>query len=124
MTTEEKNDVTTVRAAGVITNDMLWKAITFGGTIAALPGPAAGVCRSTAQVAGQGVSVVYQGITKVKAGAAINSLGAPLTITTSGWFTAAASGFVSIGRAMETCNSGDLLKAYVDFLTLPQWAGN
>lgn len=124
MTTEEKFDATTVPASVVVTNDMLWKAITYGGTIAALPGPAAGIIRSTAQKVGQGVTAVYQGISKVKAGAAITSLGAPLTITTSGFVIAAASGGAHIGRAMETCASGDLVKAYLDFMTLPAWGGN
>lgn len=124
MTTEGNYNLETVRAGQVLPTDCLHKAVTFGGTIAALPGPSAGILRSTAQQAGQGVSVVYEGVTKVKAAAAITSLGAPLTITTSGFAAAAASGAVHVGRFMETCASGDLVKAYVDFMSLPLWGGN
>lgn len=121
MTTEEKFDLTTVQAAAVITNDMLFKGLTFGGTIAAGPLQCAGIVRSTAGI-GQGVSVVYDGITKLKFGAAINTLGYPITITTSGWGAAATSGSPSIGRAMATCSSGDVAKVMVDLKTLPFWS--
>lgn len=121
MTTEEGYCQTAVAATIEITNDMLFKGLTFGGTIAASPLQAAGIARSTAKI-GQGVSVVYEGITKVKAGAAVSTVGYPLTLTTSGFVIAATSGSPSIGRAMTTAASGDLLKAMVDFMTLPFWS--
>jgi len=121
MTTEEKFDLTTVQATQVLTNDMLWKGVTFGGTVAASPLQCAGILRTTAGV-GQGASAVYDGITKLKMGAAINTAGYPLTITTSGFGAAATSGSPSIGRSMTTCASGDLLKVLVDFKSLPFWS--
>lgn len=121
MTTEEMYCQTAVAAAAEITNDMLFKGITFGGTIAASPLQAVGIIRSTAK-AGVGVGAVYEGITKVKVGAAVSTLGYPLTLTTSGFVIAATSGSPSIGRAMATAASGDLLKAMVDFKTLPFWS--
>lgn len=121
MTTEGKYCVETVEAAAEITNDMLFKGLTFGGTIAASALQCAGIIRSRAQ-ARQGVSVVYEGVTKLKMGAAINTLGYPLTITTSGFGAAATSGSPHIGRSMATCASGDLLKVMVDFKHLSFWS--
>lgn len=121
MTTEERYSQTAVAAAAEITNDMLFKGLTFGGTIAANPLQAAGIIRSTAK-AGVGVGVVYEGITKVKVGAAVSTIGYPLTLTASGFVIAATSGSPSIGRAMATAASGDLLKAMVDFKTLALWS--
>lgn len=121
MTTEENFSQTAVAAAIEITQDMLFKGITFGGTIAATPLQAAGIIRSTAKI-GVGVGVVYDGITKVKVGAAVTTPGYPLTLTTSGFVIAATSGSPSIGRAMAAAASGDLLKVLVDFKTLPFWS--
>jgi hypothetical protein len=121
MTTEENYSQTAVAATIEITADMLWKGITFGGTIAASPLQAVGIIRSTAKI-GQGVGAVYDGITKVKAGATVTTVGYPLTLTTSGFVIAATSGSPSIGRAMSAAASGDLLKALVDFKTLPFWS--
>lgn len=120
MTTEERYNITTVEANAVFNSDTLWKAATFGGLIAATPLQAAGVIRSTAEI-GQGLSLVYEGITKVKVGAAINTPGYPLTITTSGFFIAATSGGKSVGRAFSTAASGDLVKAMVDFKNIGFW---
>lgn len=122
MTTEERYDITTVPAAQVFSGDTLWKAATFGGTIAASPNLAAGVIRSNAAI-GQGLSVVYDGITKLKVGGAVSTPGFPLTITTSGFFIAAASGGATIGRAMTTAASGDIIKAMVDFKLIAPWGG-
>jgi hypothetical protein len=122
MTTEERYEITTVPAAQVFSNDTLWKAATFAGLIAASPNLAVGVIRSTAAI-GQGLSCVYDGITKVKVGGAVNTPGFPLTITTSGFFAAAASGGAIVGRAFTTAASGDLVKAMVDFNTISPWAG-
>jgi hypothetical protein len=99
-----------------------FKAITIGGTIAAGPNLAAGILRHGAQQ-GANVSLAYHGVTKVLAGAAVSTVGFPLKVTTSGWIIAAASGDVSIGRALATAASGDLVQAFVDFVSLGYWHG-
>lgn len=118
MTTEGNFDMTTFQANATLNADCLFKAITIGGTIAASPLQAGGVCRSQA-VPGQGVSAIYKGECKLKVGAAINTVGFPLTITTSGWFIAnATSGSATIGRALTLASSGDMVRALVDFSDL------
>ena len=100
----------------------LYKACGINGTIVASTALALGVLRSK-NVSGGQVSVVYAGITKVVAGAAVSTLGFPLTVTTSGFFIAATSGAGHVGRALSTAASGDLIAAMVDFKTKPAWAG-
>lgn len=97
-------------------------AVTVGGTIAANAYQAAGVLRH-GNVSGNHASVAYEGITKLFAGAAINTVGFPITVTASGWFIAASSGGLSIGRALSTAASGDLVQAMVDFKNLGFWRG-
>lgn len=123
MTIESKFDVYNVLAAQDLTvADCIYHAVTFGGTIAPSTSRVAGVLRSKAK-SGEQVSVVYQGITKVMAGAAVSTLGYPLTVTASGWFIAASSGGPTVGRALATAASGDLIPAFVDFMTIPAWPG-
>jgi hypothetical protein len=100
-----------------------FKAVTVGGTIAASANwAAAGILRHGGKT-GETLSVIYEGITKVLAGGAITSGGLPIKITTSGFIIAAASGDVSIGRALAPCASGDLVQAFVDFKNLGFWHG-
>ena len=118
MTTEGSFCMRTFTAAATLNNDCLFKAITIGGTIAASPLQAGGVCRSQA-VAGQGVSAIFEGDCKVRVGAAINTVGFPLTVTTSGWFIAnTTSGSATVGRNLELASSGDTIQAFVDFRQL------
>ena len=115
MTTQGTRRTRTVTAGATITNDMLFKAATIGGTIAAGPLQAAGLIESTAS-AGQGLTVAVDGDCKLKIGAAVGTVGYPLTITTSGWFIAATvSGGMHVGRSMQLGNSGDTIQAYIDF---------
>lgn len=115
MTTEGVYRSRTIQAQATITPDMLFKAITIGGTLAASPLLAAGIARSTA-APGQGIHCIIGGDVKLKVGTAVGTLGYPLTITTSGWFIAnTTSGSATIGRAMQLANSGDMIQAYVDF---------
>lgn len=99
-----------------------FKAVTLNGTIAANANLAGGILRHGAD-SGKAVSLVYEGITKVLAGAAISTVGFPITITTSGFVIAASSGGSSIGRALSTCASGDLVQAAVDFKSIGFWRG-
>lgn len=86
----------------------------ISGTITALPREAIGVLKSNG-LSGNNVAVCYQGITKVAVGAAVGSAGAPLTVTTSGWFAGATSGMYTVGRSLASAVSGDIMPAIVDF---------
>jgi hypothetical protein len=100
----------------------LHKAISLiSGTITPTALAAIGVLKSNG-LSGNNVSVCYWGITKVSAGAAVSTAGYPLTVTTSGWFTAATSGQFVVGRSLATATSGDLLSAMVDFTNIHQLA--
>lgn len=94
-----------------------FKAVTIGGTIAATPLLAAGILRHGAQSGGT-LSVAHRGVFKALFGAAVSTVGYPLTVTTSGWVIAASSGGATIGRSLSTVASGDLAKAMFDFAVL------
>lgn len=116
MTVDNKfSEYAIVAGADLDTPASRFKAVTIGGTIAAsVTYQAAGVLRHGGK-SGETLGVIYEGITKVIAGAAVASGGVQLTITTSGFFISAVSGDLSIGRSLEFCASGDLVKAFVDF---------
>lgn len=94
-----------------------FKAVTLSGTIAATPLLAAGILRHGAKN-GEQLSVAYQGVFKALFGAAVNTVGYPLTVTTSGWIIAASSGGATVGRSRATVASGDLANAFFDFTSL------
>ena len=54
---------------------------------------------------GHGISIVYDGISKFKAAAAVTA-GAQVMVTTSGWITTATSGHYSVGFAQFAVASG------------------
>lgn len=129
MTTTNRQELFTVTAAEDLSAQASrYRAITLGGTLVGASAAAgtsqrvAGVLISSAR-SGEAASYVYQGITKVIAGAAVSTLGYPLMVGSSGFVFAANSGFGHIGRALETGNSGDLIQAFVDFKSIPMWAG-
>jgi hypothetical protein len=97
-------------------------AVSFAGLVVANTSRAAGILITSAR-SGERVSVAYEGVMKVAAGGAVSTLGYPLKITTSGWLIVAASGDQHVGRATATCASGDLVEAFIDFMTCPAWAG-
>ncbi len=99
-----------------------YHAVSFAGLVVASTSRAAGILVTSAK-SGERVSVVYEGVAKVAAGGAVSTLGYPLKITTSGWLIVAASGDAMVGRATATCASGDLVEAFVDFMTVPAWPG-
>lgn len=123
MTTDLKYSAMPVTAgADLDTAASRFKAVTLNGTIAANPNLAAGILRHGGKT-GETLSVIYEGITKVLAGAAISTVGFPITVTTSGFIIAASSGGTSIGRSLTTCASGDLVQVAVDFKTIGFWHG-
>lgn len=123
MTTHIKEDLFQVPALADLTADSaMHHAISLiSGTITPTALAAIGVLKSKA-LSGNNVSVCYQGITKVAAGAAVSTAGYPITVTTSGWFVAATSGQFAVGRSLATAVSGDLLAAMVDFHNVHQIA--
>jgi hypothetical protein len=94
-----------------------YKIINLNGTLAAGPNLAAGILKYGANSGGTASAITF-GITKAFAGAAVGTVGYPLTVTTSGYLIAASSGGVTIGRALATCASGDIVSATVDFRML------
>lgn len=92
---------------------VIHKAVYLNGTIAAGPTYVGGLLKSKGK-SGEGVRIAYQGVAKGWAGAAVNTIGAPVTITASGFLTAATSGQGIIGRAFATANSGDLFPIMLD----------
>jgi hypothetical protein len=94
----------------------LHKAVTINGTIAATPRTAVGLLKTLVN-SGNHAPACYQGVTKGIVGAAVTTPGWPLTITTSGFLIAAASGNVSIGRYIGTgaAASGDMVALMADF---------
>lgn len=94
-----------------------YKIINLNGTLAANATQAAGILKYGANSGGT-ASVVAYGITKAFAGAAVSTVGFPITVTTSGYLIAASSGGLTVGRAMATCASGDIVSAAVDFRML------
>lgn len=74
-----------------------------------------GVLANKPDTAGQFATVAWTGKHKVRAGAAVSSVGVFLTTNGSGRAVAASSGDVVIGRAMETANAdGDVIEAQLD----------
>lgn len=123
MTTHIREELFQVPALADLTADSaMHHAIgLISGTITPTALAAIGVLKSKG-LSGNNVSVCYQGITKLAAGAAVSTAGYPLTVTTSGWFIAATSGQFSVGRSLSTAASGDLLAAMVDFTNVHQLA--
>jgi hypothetical protein len=119
MTTDNKfSEYTIVAGANLDTPASRFKAVTIAGTIAAaVDSNAAGILRHGGKT-GESLGVIYEGITKVLAGAAITSGGLPIKITTSGFIISAVSGDLTIGRSLSFCASGDLVQAFVDFKNL------
>lgn len=94
-----------------------FKAVTLAGTIAATPLLAGGILRHGGR-SGETVTLANQGLCKALFGGAVNTVGYPLTVTTSGFIIAASSGGATIGRSRFTCASGDLALAFFDFNNL------
>lgn len=114
MTTEVRRNVTTLVAGADLTGDAsMHKAIAVGGTIAATNATAVGLLKSKGATNAH-ITVAYEGEIKAVAGAAITG-GALLMITTSGFVITATDSRSNIGRALETCASGDLFRGLFNF---------
>jgi hypothetical protein len=99
-----------------------FKVLSFGGVIAPGTSRAAGI-NITSTRSGEVAAVQVEGVVKVVAGGAVNTLGYPLTVANSGFMVAASSGGLAFGRALETCASGDLVQALVNFAAPGAWPG-
>jgi hypothetical protein len=53
----------------------------------------------------------------------VTTLGYPLTITTSGYLIACASGGTAVGRSLDVAGSGDLFRVAVNFISPFAWGG-
>lgn len=124
MATDIEFEVTQVVAGQDLSLDSCkYRAVGFAGTIVASPNLAAGFLRYGAPQ-GKHATVIRSGVAKVMVGGAVNTPGFPLTVTTSGWCIACASGGAQIGRlGALAAASGTLVEAYLDFHTIPAWGG-
>lgn len=61
------------------------------------------------------VEIGVIGIFKYRAGGAVSSEGMHLQVNDSGWFTAAASGYYYVGKALETVTSGSIGRGMFNF---------
>lgn len=114
------NDFRTVQVAAtedLSADSRKFKACTLSGTIAATPLLAGGILRHGGK-SGETITLGYSGLLKALFGGAVNTVGYPLTVTTSGFIIAASSGGQTIGRSRFTCASGDLQLAFFDFKNL------
>lgn len=116
-----------IQAAEDLNGDLLYRAVSFGGTIvsaASAVGRMAGLLASKASSGGM-VAAAFEGEFKARAGAAITTPGYAVTVTGSGWLTAASSGGTSVGRYLGTsaCASGDIVPVFIDFTNVGYFAG-
>lgn len=91
----------------------LHKAITVNGTLAAGPQLVSGFLKSKG-LSGESVRLANEGVVKVVAGAAVTTIGYPVTVTTSGFVIAASSGGACVGRAFTAAASGDIFPIQTD----------
>lgn len=119
MTTEQAVQYLNIQAnadlsSGDLTNaGVLHKAVTLNGVIALAPALFAGLLKSKGKT-GEGVRIAYAGVAKGWAGAAISTVGYPVTVTASGFLIAASSGAGCIGRAFSAAASGDVFPVMLD----------
>ena len=124
MTVHQNQTLITVQAtADLSAVASRFKVVTLSGTIcsAALVKQVAGILWNGGEI-GQGLAVVREGVTKAIAGAAISTVGYPITVADSGFITLVVSGGYSFGRARETCSSGDLVPVEVDMSNLSYYS--
>jgi hypothetical protein len=90
-----------------------YKVMGLGGDIAGTVGAAAGILQNKPK-SGEEASLAYLGMSKFRAGGAV-SQGDELTVTTSGWVTAASSGDRTVGRARFAASSGAVGRGVFNF---------
>lgn len=111
MTVENRYETLTITAAADLTGHQ-FKAVTFGGTVAATTASASGILR-TKPASGDHATIAYKGIMKAIAGAAIVS-GSLVGVTTSG-FLITVTGSAYVGKALAQTASGDIFPFVGDF---------
>lgn len=110
-------------SSGALDNTgVLHKAVTLNGAIAPTPNLAGGLLKNKGAI-GEPVAVAVEGLMKGWAGAAISTVGYPVTITASGFIIAASSGDYTIGKTLEIAASGDLRPFLLDFANLGYYKG-
>lgn len=123
MTTEQRVQYLNILANQDLTPAAcLHKAVTVNGTIAATAALAAGFLKSHG-LTGEAVRIADQGVVKAVAGAAVTTIGYPVTITTSGYVIAAVNCGYMIGKAFTAAASGDLLAIQCDLSNLGYFQG-
>lgn len=125
MTTHNNYDVYTATAAEDLSAQASrFKVINLAGTLftGTGTGRAAGINITSAR-SGEQATYVTNGIAKVVAGGAVNTLGFPMAAASGGFMVAASSGGVTFARALETCASGDLVQVMCDFRIAGFWSG-
>jgi hypothetical protein len=100
----------------------LHKAVTVNGTIAPSAGLVCGFLKSKG-LTGEAVRLADSGVVKVVAGAAVTTIGYPVTVTTSGFVIASSSGGTTIGRAFTAASSGDVFPIQTDCANVGQYNG-
>lgn len=114
MTTTVKEEVLTIIAGEDLRSaDKKYKLVSIAGTLTNNTRLAAGLLLGSVN-SGQHAGAVYQGVSKAWAAAAVTTIGWPFSATTSGWTTNAVSGAYSLGRYLDTCNSGDVVRVLID----------
>ena len=98
---------------GVAGTGAQYKAVAIGGTIASNNDNAIGLLQNKPK-SGEDASVAYQGRIKYVAGAAITA-GNQVRVTTSGYMIAVLSGYLPVGRALETVGSGGIAEGIFNF---------
>lgn len=83
-----------------------YHAIQIGGTLATAAVNAIGILQNK-PTSGQDATACYMGRSRYRAGGAVTG-GNRLSITTSGWFTAAGSNELGVGTALGTVSSGGI----------------
>lgn len=113
MSVEGKYEAVTIVASNDFRTAHIHKAVTAGGLVAA-NASAIGLLKSKPNV-GEHCRVGVVGEMAYIAGGAV-TLGANLTVTTSGFVvsTGSASG-TTVGKALEAASSGDLARGYFNF---------
>jgi hypothetical protein len=99
-----------------VSTGVLYKAVNVeSGNIAETSLAATGIILEAANT-GNSVTYRYQGVSKYAATGTITA-GSDLTVTTSGYFTTAASGDYSVGKATVDATSGSIGVGIFNFVT-------
>ena len=112
---ENKYRVTTIQALEDLDSHQYQAVALDDGKIANNGQEAGGILINTPKE-GEHAELAYDGEIKFRAGGAIN-IHKPITVTTSGYFVDAGSGYFVIGRAKATITSGSIGTGLFDFKT-------